>query len=81
MHDKVAIVTGANTGIGFEIARGLLEKGATVVLACRDRARAEVARLSRCFGLTPSDRVGLVSSKRAKGDASGIESILKSKTA
>jgi hypothetical protein len=25
--------------------------------------------------------VGLVSSKRAKGDASGIESILKSKTA
>jgi len=47
----------------------------------RDDARAEVARLSKCFGLTPSDRVGLVSSKKAKGDASGIESILKSKTA
>jgi NAD(P)-dependent dehydrogenase (short-subunit alcohol dehydrogenase family) len=44
MHDQVAIVTGANTGIGYEIARGLLEKGATVVLACRDRARADAAR-------------------------------------
>lgn len=46
MNDQVAIVTGANTGIGFEIARGLLLKGSTVVLACRDKEKAEAARAS-----------------------------------
>lgn len=45
MKDKVAIVTGANTGIGFEIARGLLAQGATVVLGCRDLKKGEAARL------------------------------------
>lgn len=32
---KVFIVTGANTGIGFQTARHLLSMGATVVMACR----------------------------------------------
>ena len=40
---KTAIVTGANTGIGFEIARHLAMKGARVVLACRDEDKARDA--------------------------------------
>ena len=34
--DRVAVVTGANTGIGFETAKVLAARGATVVLAVRD---------------------------------------------
>ncbi|WP_437893622.1 SDR family oxidoreductase [Sorangium sp. So ce124] len=44
MNGKVCIVTGGNTGIGKETARGLAQRGAKVVLACRDTARGEAAR-------------------------------------
>lgn len=40
---RVAVVTGANTGLGFEVARGLASKGAKVVLACRDSGKADAA--------------------------------------
>ncbi len=40
---RTAIVTGANTGIGLEIARGLARKGARVLLACRDADKANEA--------------------------------------
>ncbi len=43
---RVALITGANSGIGLEAARMLASRGARVVLACRTRAKADAARES-----------------------------------
>ncbi|MEM1415931.1 MAG: oxidoreductase, partial [Myxococcota bacterium] len=40
---RVAVVTGANSGIGYEAAKALAAKGARVVLACRSAERGQVA--------------------------------------
>jgi NAD(P)-dependent dehydrogenase (short-subunit alcohol dehydrogenase family) len=40
---RTVVVTGANSGIGFEAARVLALRGASVVLACRDMGRAQDA--------------------------------------
>ena len=41
---KTCVVTGANTGIGFEIAKGLANASAEVAMVCRNPERAEAAR-------------------------------------
>lgn len=40
---KVAIVTGANSGIGYETVKALAAKGATVIMACRNLEKAHAA--------------------------------------
>ncbi|PCH62605.1 MAG: hypothetical protein COC19_02535 [SAR86 cluster bacterium] len=46
LSSKNIVVTGANTGIGYEAARALAAAGANVIFACRDKAKglAAVAR-------------------------------------
>src|SRR6266536_4989777 len=50
---KSFIVTGANAGVGLEIARVLAASGARVLLGCRDQTRAQdaIARIKR---ITPN---------------------------
>ena len=43
LSGKKVVVTGANSGVGYEAARAFAEKGAHVVFACRSRGRAEEA--------------------------------------
>jgi len=43
LTDKIVIVTGANSGIGYEMARALARKQATVILACRNKDKGQAA--------------------------------------
>ncbi|XP_064396428.1 uncharacterized protein LOC135343355 [Halichondria panicea] len=47
LSGKVAIVTGGNTGIGYELVKGLAEMGAHTIMASRseERATAAIARI------------------------------------
>ena len=36
LSQKVVVITGANGGLGLASARALADKGATVILACRN---------------------------------------------
>ena len=40
---KCFVVTGANSGLGYQLSRALANRGARVVMACRDRNKAEIA--------------------------------------
>src|SRR5206468_2776942 len=66
---RVAVVTGANSGIGFEVAVVLARRGAHTVLACRDARRAEDA-LTRLAAAVPEATVSVV-----RLDLASLESI------
>jgi NAD(P)-dependent dehydrogenase (short-subunit alcohol dehydrogenase family) len=54
-----ALITGANSGIGYYAALGLARRGAHVLLASRDRTRGEIA-LDRLQGEAPGCSAELV---------------------
>ena len=41
---KVFLITGANSGLGYETSKFLLKKGATVIMCCRDLSKGERAK-------------------------------------
>jgi NAD(P)-dependent dehydrogenase (short-subunit alcohol dehydrogenase family) len=68
MREKIVLVTGANSGVGFAAAKALAELGAAVIMVCRDETRGaaaarEVAKVAR--GPEPVLMMADLSSQRA----------------
>jgi NAD(P)-dependent dehydrogenase (short-subunit alcohol dehydrogenase family) len=61
---KTFVVTGANTGIGFEAAKALAQKRARVLLACRDEAKA-LAAMSAIREFAPNANLAFLSLDQA----------------
>ncbi|MEU8421813.1 SDR family NAD(P)-dependent oxidoreductase [Micromonospora sp. NPDC048835] len=68
---RVAVVTGANTGLGFETARRLAERGASVVLAVRDTAKGKLAA-ARIGGDVSVQELDLTSLESVRAAAAGL---------
>uniref|UniRef100_W8BI45 Retinol dehydrogenase 13 n=1 Tax=Ceratitis capitata TaxID=7213 RepID=W8BI45_CERCA len=62
IRDQIVVVTGANSGIGLEIAKALAARGGRIVLACRNMAAAEraarvIKRELECQRLHPTHSI------------------------
>ena len=55
---RVALITGANSGLGYETALALAQKGATVVMACRNVTKGEAAK-QQVFAHAPDAQLDL----------------------
>ena len=78
MRGRVAIVTGANTGIGKETARNLAERGGRVILACRsvEKAKVAIAEIERAMASeSPSGGYPILDMQAMRLDLSSLDSV------
>lgn len=73
LSGTTAVVTGANSGLGFETTLGLVSKGAKVILACRSRDKAEAAIAELRARLVPTHDASLLEFRAL--DLASLESI------
>ncbi len=52
-HKRIALVTGANQGVGFQVSKELAKAGVTVLLGSRNLARGEAAAKELGAGVVP----------------------------
>ena len=69
---RLAVVTGANTGLGFETARVLAARGASVVLAVRDAEKGKRAA-ARIAGTAPGADVTVQPLDQRERFSAGLE--------
>lgn len=62
LKDKVAIVSGASRGLGFEISKQFAERGATVIICSRSMASAENSA-SRIKGKTYPEKLDVTNAQ------------------
>ncbi|GAB7036697.1 MULTISPECIES: SDR family NAD(P)-dependent oxidoreductase [Catenuloplanes] len=74
-HGRVAVVTGANTGLGYETAKALAGRGASVVLAVRDVAKGRLAA-TRMGGDVTVQALDLTSLDSVRSAAAALRSRL-----
>lgn len=70
MPDRVAVITGANAGLGFQTALALARAGTTIVMACRSLERAERAE-SELRAQVPGARTSVIRLDVSEPDSIG----------
>ncbi len=69
LKEKIAIVTGANAGLGFETTLALVKNGFTVIMACRNMNKAKEAK-SEILKQVPTAQLEII-----KIDLSQLDSV------
>ncbi|MEM9773616.1 MAG: oxidoreductase [Chloroflexota bacterium] len=68
LEGKVIVITGANSGLGLESTKAMAANGATIVMACRNMAKAEKAK-DEVLRAVPSAKLDLMELDNASLDS------------